>query len=311
MARPGGSASTFPACATRWSSCPVVAGHHKYIFKTIDDTIYQGQPLAGPGMVLEQSVKPAANAIIKHTTGKMSACLEEEVGVDILLSGEAPFTLEWELVHDGKRKQHRATDIRDTLYTIKTAPLAQGGEYTLALTSVADRTACRNFLQDDLKISVRRQRPRAAFGLIEGKRRTMTTEDGRVQLPLRLTGDGPWKVSYRNLNQSVSSPPQERTLLSGNDFVAVSAKGVYEIVDVSDNQCHGTVDPKASTFEVDWSRGPSSASCGRMPSPRTATSSSSRTSARAISTASRSISRVTTPAPRPSRFKKPAVYRMC
>lgn len=229
---------------------PRVAGSHKYIFKQIDDDIYKGQPLIGSEYVLEQDVKPAASAIIQHSTGKLSACLEEAIEVDILLLGEPPFTLEWELVHDGKRKQHRATSIEENTFKIKTAPLTQGGEYTLALTSVQDKRACRNFLHQEVKLSVRRQRPRAAFGLLENKRKVKAIEDAKINIPLRLTGVGPWKISYRNLNDE--SRILEKSLSSDNDILAVSDQGIFEIMDIYDKQCHGTVDPKASTFEVNW-----------------------------------------------------------
>jgi nucleoporin POM152 len=234
---------------------PRVAGHHKYIFTHIGDAIYnKGQKLTGSEYVLEQDVKPAAAALIQHSTGKVSSCLGDEVTVDILLLGDAPFTLEWEVIHDGKRKQHKATDIQENSYQIKTKPLTQGGEYTLGLTSVQDKRGCRNFLQDELKISVRRQSPRAAFGLVEGKRKMLAVEGSAVKLPVRLTGEGPWKVFYTRLEDGPADSPKilERTVRNDNGFIDVKERGAYTITDVWDNQCHGVVDPKASTFEVDW-----------------------------------------------------------
>ncbi|KAK2064081.1 hypothetical protein LY76DRAFT_680223 [Colletotrichum caudatum] len=228
---------------------PTAAGHHKYIFKSIDDAIYTGQRLS-PDITLETDVKPAASAVIQHSTGSKSACLDEPVEVDILLLGDAPFSLEWELVHDGKRKAERVTDIQGSTYKIKTKPLAKGGEYTLALNSVQDKSGCRTFLKDELKISVRRQRPRAAFGLLENKRSFKTIEHAEVKLPLRLQGDGPWTVSYRNVDEG--DVVHQRKLKNNNDVIPVKARGLYEIVDVQDKQCPGVVDPQASKFEIDW-----------------------------------------------------------
>ncbi|TDZ99547.1 Nucleoporin POM152 [Colletotrichum sidae] len=229
---------------------PTAAGHHKYVFKQIDDAIYKGRILSGPSMVLETDVKPAASAAIQRPTGAMSACLEQEVEADILFLGDPPFSLEWELVHDGKRKSERASGIEASSYTIQTKPLAKGGEYTLALNSVQDKSGCRTFLKDELKISVRRQRPRAQFGLLENKRNVMTLENDKVNLPLRLQGEGPWTVSYRNTE--VSGVVLQKTASNANDVLSVKARGTYEIVDVSDKQCPGTVDPQASNFDVDW-----------------------------------------------------------
>jgi nucleoporin POM152 len=176
--------------------------------------------------------------------------LDEPVKVDVRLLGEGPFTLEWELVHDGKKKSEKVTDITTDTFTIKTAPLAQGGEYTLTLTSIEDKTGCRIFLKEETKISVRRQRPRAAFGLVENKRRATVVEDAKVNIPLRLSGDGPWRVTYRNTNGSKDTAV--RVARASNDYIEVNERGTYELVDVEDVQCHGEVDPKASTFDVSW-----------------------------------------------------------
>ncbi|KAK4161665.1 hypothetical protein QBC43DRAFT_268254 [Cladorrhinum sp. PSN259] len=233
---------------------PRVAGSHKYIFSHIADDIYTDYlKLSGPDYVLEQDVKPQASAFIQ-SSAKRSACLGDEVTADILLLGDAPFTLEWEVIHDGKRKAHKVTGIQDNHFEIKTAPLTQGGEYTLALTSVQDKRNCRNFLQEEMKISVRRQSPRAGFGQIEHKRKTMGVEGSTVKLPLRLTGEGPWTVFYTNVNDGPADNPVilQKVIKNDNDYLLVKARGTYMITDVRDNQCPGVVDPKASTFEVDW-----------------------------------------------------------
>ncbi|KAK7746011.1 hypothetical protein SLS53_002733 [Cytospora paraplurivora] len=231
---------------------PTVAGTHKYVFNSISDAVYSAQPLSGPDMTLETKVKPIASAYIRKQADVVSACLAEEVEVDLTLLGEAPFTLEWELVHDGRRKQYKVTDVRDRNLKIKTPPLTQGGEYSVALVAVTDTSGCRNFLQDELKIAVRRQHPRAAFAQLDGKFRTMTWEDANIKLPVRLSGEGPWTVTYKNLDKGEKAQVRKSTLKSGNDFLVVKERGIFEMIDVSDGQCPGTVDPRAAQFEVDW-----------------------------------------------------------
>ncbi|KAL1837578.1 hypothetical protein VTJ49DRAFT_3638 [Mycothermus thermophilus] len=247
---------TIPGLRYQMDLIPRTAGHHKYIFTHIGDDIYsKGQKLTGSEYVLEQDVKPAASALIQHSTGKMGSCLGDEVAADILLLGDPPFTLEWEIIHDGKRKQHKATNIQENSFQIRTKPLTQGGEYTLGLTSVQDKRGCRNFLQDELKISVRRQSPRAAFGQVEGKRKMLAVEGSAVKLPVRLTGEGPWKVFYTN-SEVVDAEGKPKVMESmvkhDNGYLAVKGRGTYTITDSWDSQCHGVVDAKASTFEVDW-----------------------------------------------------------
>lgn len=228
---------------------PTEAGTHRYIFRSVEDAIYSEQSLSGPEFTLEQDVKPAASAVIK-APHKLSACLDDPVELDVALTGEAPFTLEWELVYDGRRKSERVTGISGDRYRLKTPPLERGGEYTVALKSIRDASGCPRHLSDEVKIVVRRQRPRAAFYPINGLRKTTVVEGTNVKLHLRLTGEAPWKVSYRN--QDDPTNVHLRSLSSDNDYITVPTRGAYELVDVSDNQCSGLVDPAESVFEIGW-----------------------------------------------------------
>ncbi|KAH7325085.1 hypothetical protein B0I35DRAFT_370576 [Stachybotrys elegans] len=230
---------------------PKTAGQFKYVFKSIDDDVYKNLRLAGPDKTLQQVVKPAALAIISNYDRNPQACLNSEVEVDVRFYGDAPFTLEWEIVHDGKRKQERITDIQTDSITIKTTPLTKGGEYILALSSVQDKRGCKNFLQDSqMKISVRRQQPRGGFGIIEQRSSVTAVEDASLRLPLRLQGEAPWTVGYRNVNGS--DVVQTKIATAPNDFITVKERGIYEIVSIKDKQCPGIVDPSASTFHVSW-----------------------------------------------------------
>ncbi|KAL8405156.1 hypothetical protein RB594_009883 [Gaeumannomyces avenae] len=232
---------------------PRQAGTHKYTFLSIDDKLYKNQPLAGQGMTLEQSVKPAAQASMAGEA-TVNACLEDQVEIDVkLYNGDAPFTLEYEIVHDGRRTPYKVTQINSGKYTIKTPALSKGGEYTVALMGVQDKRGCRTSLQEEVKIAVRRQRPRAAFGAVEGRRKALNieTHDAKHKLPLRLAGVGPWTVTYKNRDLAGSTPATS-TIQGNNGFLTVREPGMYELLEVTDSQCQGTVDPNASTFEVDW-----------------------------------------------------------
>lgn len=229
---------------------PRSAGHYKYRFRELKDAIYTVPLPLTDEYYLEQYVKPPAYAYFNAPLDVVSACLDEPIKAEIQLLGDGPFTLEWELVHDGRKKSAKVKDINTNTYTIETAPLSQGGEYTIALTSITDTTGCKIFLKEEMKISVRRQRPRVAFGQIEKKRTTTVVEDAKVNLPLRLSGEGPWRVYYRNLNDTKGV--QTRVARSSNDFIEINERGTYEITDVMDNQCHGQVDPTVSLFDVHW-----------------------------------------------------------
>ncbi|KAH8645652.1 hypothetical protein BX600DRAFT_421221 [Xylariales sp. PMI_506] len=229
---------------------PRHAGRYQYRFRQLDDAIYKNIPLPlADEFSLEQYVKPPAIATFENNR-PISACLDEPIKVDVKLFGDGPYTLEWELVHEGKKRSHKVADITSNTYTIETAPLSQGGEYTLALTSIQDKSGCRIFLKEETKISVRRQRPRASFGLIENKRAATVVEDAKINIPLRLSGEGPWRVLYRNIDGG--KDVLTKVARDSNDFIETTERGTFEIVDVMDNQCHGEVDPKTSKFDIQW-----------------------------------------------------------
>ena len=230
---------------------PREAGHFKYRFTSIDDAIYKGQQLKSKDLSLEQDVKPPASAWLKGQSNHIDACIEEPVEMNVQLTGEIPFTLEYELVHNGKRKRQKVEDIEAHNFKIKTNPLLSGGEYSLALASVQDKIGCKIFLNEEVKFTVRHQRPKASFGQLDGKHKVVDIAGREIGLPLRLTGRGPWTVKYINKNET-SGKAVEKQVRSSNDFIKVNRDGVYKLLEVSDDQCPGTVDPLASSFAVDW-----------------------------------------------------------
>ncbi|RCI11158.1 hypothetical protein L249_7496 [Ophiocordyceps polyrhachis-furcata BCC 54312] len=239
-----------PGLRSQLELIPKTAGRHRYVFSSIDDAVYQDVPL-GSDQFLEQVVKPAASARIANHDKVISACLDASVEIDVRLSGDPPFNLEWETVHEGKRKTERAANIENNRFSIQTAVFTKGGDYIFALGSVQDRRGCRTFLQDQLKISVRRQRPRAGFGQMDQKYSVMAVEsDTRLRLPLRLQGEAPWTIRYRNLNGSEDISTMTAT--SANDHLPVKSRGTYEILSVMDKQCPGSIDAAASQFQIDW-----------------------------------------------------------
>ncbi|KAI2627533.1 hypothetical protein GGR54DRAFT_589363 [Hypoxylon sp. NC1633] len=230
---------------------PRNAGRYQYRFRRLEDAIYSVPLSLTDEYYLEQNVKPPAAAFfLLNGSRTINACLDRPVKVQVGMLGDGPFTLEWELVHEGKRKTQKAVGIGSDSFFIETSPLSTGGEYTLALKSIQDKTGCRIFLKEEVKIAVRRQRPKAAFGLLDGKRTTTVVEAAQVKLPIKLNGDEPFAVGYRNLNSS--SDRQVHVAPHGNDFIVVKEPGTYEIIDMSDHVCPGTINPQANTFEVQW-----------------------------------------------------------
>ena len=236
---------------------PLHAGHYTYQFSSIRDAVYNDpRSLREKNLILEQDVKPPAAARILDAQPKRRACIEEPVTFAIQILGEPPYSVDYELVHRGRREKHTVVDIQDNIFRLTTEPLRDGGEYTLALISITDRTGCRVSLKEEAKVDVGLQRPRAAFGHLEGKRSIQALEAKIIRLPLRLQGESPWTVAYRNRDDATAQP-MERTLRDSNDYIEATAEGTYEIVDVRDSHCPGIVDMSSHRFSVSWIPRPS------------------------------------------------------
>lgn len=223
------------------------AGHYTYTFNTISDAVYRERPLQN--LILQQDVKPPASAHFVEGKRPKQICIDDSVDFDVALQGEGPWKLEYELVHNGKRTRH-AVDIEEEHYMIRTQKLRSGGEYSVALTSVTDKMGCKVFLEDEeVKVQVRHERPKAYFGHIEGKKAVMALEGRTVGLPLRLTGTRPWSLEFENLD---SGAKQKVEVRDANSILNVQDAGTYQLLSVRDSVCPGLVEEEASQFNVGW-----------------------------------------------------------
>ena len=244
---------------TQLDLMPQQAGFYSYEFVEISDSIYTTpQSLRREDLRLEQAVKPTAWARFVGTT-KEQACIEESATFQVHLTGEAPWVLEYDLVHQGRRTKHQEKDIQDSPHLLTTTKLLKGGQYTVSLTSVTDVSGCKISLDQGASVDVRHQRPSVAFGKIEGKTKVLTLQNKKVSIPLRLSGEAPWDVTFSRTGRTDG---HERTLSrqrldSANAALQVDTDGTYLLESVSDRSCPGIVDTKAHQFEVDWIARPS------------------------------------------------------
>ncbi|ERF71398.1 hypothetical protein EPUS_07426 [Endocarpon pusillum Z07020] len=227
---------------------PTWAGSYEYEFLEIQDKFYGPVSLKRKGLILKQDLKPLASAQFMHKLDNVHACLDQAVTVDVRLTGEAPWKLDYELVHGGKRKKVSVQSDVST-YSIITPPFTSGGQQSLILTNVQDKAGCPQSIREALTINVRHERPRAAFGEINGGQEILALEGKPIRLPLRLKGNGPWTVEI--INQDRPSSPSAVMLKQANDAISIEHSGTYEIVSVHDT-CPGVVDPTANTFRVAW-----------------------------------------------------------
>ena len=229
---------------------PFEAGHYTYEFLDISDAVYGLRSLRSKVPKLQQDVKPQASARFNDHWLSRKACIEEPTSFPIRFAGEAPWTLKYELLKGSRKTSHVIDRILEEYYTLWTDRLSEGGEYILTLASVTDNSGCEVFLDEEAKISVRHQRPKASFGEINGQRSILILEGRKVKLPIRLTGEPSWIVEYRRVGQRDTIHPA--ILSSGNSFLEVAEQDVYELVNVRDATCPGTVDAMAKQFEVLW-----------------------------------------------------------
>jgi nucleoporin POM152 len=229
---------------------PGDAGHYTYTFESIRDNVYPDRPLYN--LQLAQDVKPSASAhFMEHSTVKQ-VCIDDSVEFDVRLQGEGPWKLEYEIVHNGKRVKHSAA-ISEEHYTIKTQQLRSGGEYIVTLASITDKMGCKEFLKEEAKVNVRHERPKAYFGLIDGKQTVMALEGKLVDLPLRLTGAAPWRLEYENLD---TKDVQRIDFRDPNARLGIKSEGTYQLLSVRDSVCPGFIDEKANQFHVGWIQRP-------------------------------------------------------
>ena len=239
------------------SFTPPRAGHYTYEFTHITDAVYrEPRPLVSGSLRLQQDVKPPASARFLEHEPVWYACIEESFSLAISLLGEPPWKLEYEIIHNGRRKKYTVEDLLQNVYAVTTEKLTKGGEYTMALTAVTDRSGCKIFLEQEAKISVNLQRPKVSFGKIESKRDILALEGKKIELPLRLQGERPWTIKYRNLNDSSGEVLANR-LSHTNDHIEVDSEGTYELVGVDDATCPGSVEESAAQFVVRWISRPS------------------------------------------------------
>ena len=251
--RDGGSTSSHvekvDSLRTQLEFRPRDSGRYLYEFLGISDAVYHDQPLKHASLRFETDVKPTAWGQFTQHGADFDACIGEKLSLDVLLSGEAPYMLEYDIVHGGKRKKYKEKGIVDSSFRITTPKLDKGGQHTLSLTSVTDASGCKIFLDEEAKIQVRHQRPGAAFGLVDGQRSLLILEGKKARLPLRLSGDPPYTVAYSKANEQGLF---RQTLRNVNDELVVDSQDSYTLEEVSDDVCPGSIEAGANKFDVRW-----------------------------------------------------------
>ncbi|KAJ3558980.1 hypothetical protein NM688_g617 [Phlebia brevispora] len=208
---------------------------------------------------------PASADFVYNLSGgrsrkKISSCSGTEVEVEVELKGTGPWNLEVQIVGPKGSEILKIPKIDSNRKTLKIPIPAivdkEGGSFEIDLVSVEDAYGCKRSVSvPGVAVNVRRVKPTAKFYGTSSRRKVTILEGERATLPLRLTGDGPWKLKYRRTE--VPHQVFATTLTSPNDELRITEKGLYEIVDVSDSQCPGSVIVDSADYLVNWIPRPS------------------------------------------------------
>jgi nucleoporin POM152 len=232
---------------------PTDAGHYRYSFNEVKDRYYDSIKL---NEVLHQDVRPSASANIdqKAVNNIQDICIGQDAEFTVYLIGDAPWTLEYEIIHGKSKRKIVQENIKENVYKLLVDGIKDGGEYTLSLTSVSDQSGCKEFLKAEAKFQVWSQVPTAGFGLVSNKRSAQILEGKSISIPLTFTGQPSFGFSIENIDtKDVFSQANNHA----NGAFSVKSPGTYVIKEIKDRFCPGVVDSAADTFVVNFIDRPS------------------------------------------------------
>lgn len=238
---------------------PERSGSYVYKFTALSDKNYRNIPLNGP--VIKQTVHPLAGAMFAGTAGRgrtrettVQSCSGDVVDIPVILKGTAPWNLELQVVGPSGTEKFQVNGIKKDKHTVSVKIPKDvdkdGGTILVDLVSVEDANGCKQILVvPGVSVNVRRVKPTAKFYAKDGVRTTQVLVGEKARLPLRLTGDGPWSVAWRHM--AFPERIRRERFDSANDVLVVKLPGVYEIVEVTGDQCPGTVIVPEHTYIVE------------------------------------------------------------
>ncbi|CAD6984323.1 unnamed protein product [Tilletia controversa] len=245
---------------------PSSEGSVEYVFESLSDANYQDLKIDGPRH--RQVVHPLASASFDASASEgrrgeggapnhieLRSCTGDTAAYDVLLRGTGPYDLTYAISsgsEKGAPKPQTVKGITDSRYKLEIAlpkeVAKRGGKVTASLVSVKDAKGCeRPLTTSDLVIDVRRIKPTAAFFPPEARlREVVKLEDHDVELPIRLSGDGPWKVGIQH---ELETKPTIHKFSSAESQIKVRKAGVYTLTSVEDD-CPGSVLTGRETYVI-------------------------------------------------------------
>ncbi|TXT07511.1 hypothetical protein VHUM_03231 [Vanrija humicola] len=235
---------------------PEREGTYIYNFNFLSDARYKDLPLNRAP--IEQVVHPPASVdIIGATRYQLFACSPDEFDINLGIMGNDPLHITYRKSW-GTQSQNVTVPVKSGKFRL-TVPVPEdlaaksgnSGKLAVALISVEDANGCVKRLPTRLvEVDIDRHRPTVQFA----KQDHVVIKEGDrkgVDVPLRLTGRGPWDIVY---TLDGKEQPVIRTT-SPNSPLNFKQKGKYQLVRVRDANCPGDADN--GIFSVDFKPRPS------------------------------------------------------
>jgi len=227
---------------------PEVAGTYVYDFIALDDVNYRWIELDGEMFSHEATVHPLPGVKFQDT-GARKTCIGSPLDVPIRMIGSGPWNLTYDIVEGTGKRKTISVDIEQSETTLHLLGFQRGGKGTVSLRSVTDGGGCKVQLsEEDLVVDVRREKPSAKF-----YGNTIQARDGElIKIPLRLTGDGPWRIRYAHIDVDGQRSEYEAYVTDPNGSLETRYEGTYELISVVDSSCPGVIKSEAAKFAVRW-----------------------------------------------------------
>ncbi|WVN90719.1 uncharacterized protein L203_105961 [Cryptococcus depauperatus CBS 7841] len=228
---------------------PEQEGTYTYTFTSLSDRNYKS--IALDKEPIKQTVHPLANVDVVKRIAKRTlwSCDGDEVDIDVEARGIPPLKLTY-LKSFGISAENATVQIplgRSRVSIPVPSSLASdsenSGRLSISLLSVEDGNGCvRKLETPGFEIDIKRIKPTARLAKVG---REVITEGETVKVPLRLTGEAPWDVTY-----SLNGQETTLTVRDPNSQLSLKDMGVYRLVNVKDAHCAGRILSADFTFEI-------------------------------------------------------------
>lgn len=247
---------------------PSTEGQVTYRFVSLSDANYNDIALDGPSFTAV--VHPLAGATFVGADGAdnaVTACGSSSARADVALSGTGPWDITYAVRRGSHSVEHMVRGVSEPRYTLD-VPLpdmqSDRSMATISLLGIRDGKGCtRRLATRDLRVDVARAHATVGFLPSDGgDRRSVTMLDGtNARLPIRLSGDGPWRVRYM-FEADGETDVRTAIVHDANSALVVSEPGKYTLLELQDTHCPGSVLRTQETYRVHVRSRPQAAFAG-------------------------------------------------